>query len=162
MASITNEIESIAAVVEPLFPDATVYYQRIPTEPKANELALRFIASGSTTETNYHYRLDHDFQIVYFGRNEFECLTKFESLERKMNDGFLIPIKDSTRYLRIGSFSFSQPFKTESGANAIIGVLSVELREARTQPEYDKIENLYAEIRTELGVTLTKSRCNKE
>lgn len=139
MASITNEIESISAVVEPLFPGASVYYQQIPPEPQANELALRFIASDSTTETNYHYRLDHDYQIVYFGRNEFECLTKFEALERKMNDGFLIPIKDSTRYMRIGSFSFSQPFKTESGATAIIGVLSVSVREARSQQEFEKI-----------------------
>ncbi|MDQ0154912.1 hypothetical protein [Robertmurraya andreesenii] len=139
MASITNEIESIAEVVEPLFPGANVYYQRIPAEPKMNELSIRFIAGGSSSETNYHYRLDHDFQIVYFGRNEFDCLTKFEALERKLNDGFLIPIKGSLRYMRIGSFSFSQPFKTEGGANAILGVLNVEVREARTQQQYEKI-----------------------
>jgi hypothetical protein len=143
VASITNEIESIAAFVEPVLTGATVYKQRVPVQPVANEVSIRYLTGDSESETNYHYRLDRDYQIIYFAQNEFACLQKFEALEQKLNDVFVIPINGSMRYLRVGSFSFSQPFKTEGGTVfAMIGVLRVSVREARTQEQYEKIMNI--------------------
>lgn len=142
MASITNEIESITAFIEDLFPGASVHYQRVPSEYRANELAVRYLTGTNESETNYHYRLDRDYQVIYFAQNEFACLTKFEALERKLNNTFVIPINGSMGYLRVESFSFSQPTKTEGGTIfAIIGVLSVNVREARTQEEFEKIKH---------------------
>ncbi|WP_102271304.1 hypothetical protein [Cytobacillus massiliigabonensis] len=160
MASVINEIESLAEFIEPLFAGASVHYQQIPVEPKVNSLILRYLSSNNATETNYHYRIDREYQIVYFAQNEFACLQKFEQLERKLNDVLVIPLKNSDRYLRLEFFSFSQPFKTESGTvTAILGILRVSLREPRTQNPYNKIGQVHAEIRSEIGVTVTKTNC---
>lgn len=147
MASVVNEIESITEFIEPLFAGANVHYQQIPVEPKPNTLIVRYLKGDNATETNYHYRLDRDYQIVYFAQNEFACLQKFEHLERKLNDVLVIPLKNSDRYLRLEFFSFSQPFKTESGTvMAILGVLRASLREPRTQPVTPKIMQVDARI----------------
>jgi hypothetical protein len=147
MASIINEVESVGAFVAPVFPGAKVWYQNVPIEPVANELVVRYLSSDNTTETGYHYRLNRDYQIVYFAQNEFACLQKFEALERRINDTLVIPLKNSERYLRLESFSFSQPFKTEAGTvTAILGVLSVHVREARTQETSEKINNVNSTI----------------
>lgn len=146
MASITNELESIAEFIEPLFAGADVHYQQVPVEPKGNVLAVRYMTTTSATETNYHFRLNRDFQIVYFAKNEFDCLLKFEKLERHLNNALVIPIKGTAdRYLRVDNFAFSQPFKTEAGkVSAMIGVLSVHLREARDQVISPKIAGVDA------------------
>jgi hypothetical protein len=164
LASIINEIESIAEFIEPLFSSSSVHFQQVPVEPEANTLVVRYLTGTNETETGYHYRLDRDYQVIYFAQNEFACLQKFEQLERHINNVIAIPLKDSDRYLRLESFSFSQPFKTESGkVSAILGVLSVNLREPRNVQDYsDKIENVHTEIRTETGVTNTPTKCNKE
>lgn len=147
MASIINEVESLSTYVEPLFPGAKVYYQEVPVEPKANELAIRYLTSTNATETGYHYRLDRTYQVIYFAKNEFACLQAFEALERAINNTLIIPLKNSDRYLRLESFSFSQPFKTEAGTvTAILGVLTANLREARTQETYEKINNVDATV----------------
>lgn len=147
MASIANEIESIAEFIESEFTSASIHYQRVPTEPKANDLSIRYLMGDTETETNYHYRLDRTYQIVYFAQNELACLTKFDALQRKLNNTFVIPIKDSSRHLRIESFNFSQPFKTEGGTIiGILGVLSVNVREARTQQTHEKINQVTVRI----------------
>ncbi|MEH7521688.1 hypothetical protein V7149_00175 [Bacillus sp. JJ1503] len=146
MASIVNEIETLAEFIEPLFAGASVHYQQVPIEPKANTLVVRYLMSGNETETGYHYRIDRDFQIVYYAQNDFACMQKFEQLERILNDNLAIPLKGSDRYLRLDSFNFSQPFKTESGVTAIIGVLKAHVREPRTQPVTQKIQHVTATI----------------
>ena len=147
MASIINEVESVGDFIAPVFPGAAVSYQNVPIEPAANDLVVRYLTSDNTTETGYHYRLNRDYQIVYFAQNEFACLQKFEALERHINDTLVIPLKNSDRYLRLESFAFSQPFKTEAGTvSAVIGVLSAHLREARTQQTFEKINNVDSTI----------------
>lgn len=146
MASIPNEIESIFTYVEDLFFGATVSYQKIPAELKPNLITLGYATGNSTTETGASYRLERDYQFVYFDSSELKCLDKGDALQRKLNNALVIPILGSTRYLRVGSFSLSQPFKTESGMYAIIGMLSVELREERDQPTYEKIKQVNATI----------------
>lgn len=140
MASIANEIESIALLAEPLFTASSVYYQRVPTEPSPSELSIRFISSSSDDEASNHYRLERDYQIIYFAENELACLQKMEALERELNKKLVIPLKDSTRFMRVLSFSFSQPFRTESGnAVAIIGILNAAVREGKDLTQYTKI-----------------------
>jgi hypothetical protein len=163
VASIINEVESIGEFVESLFPTANFHYQDVPADPEANDIVIRALPSEGVSETGYHYRLDRTFQVIVFGRNSFASLQQSEQLEKHFNDTLVLPIKGSDRFLRLESFNLSQPFKTESGTvSAVIGVLSAHLREARTQPVFDKIEQVHAEFRSEIGVTVTKTICNKE
>jgi hypothetical protein len=144
LSSIVTDIESIEQYVAPLFPAATIYLQYVPTEPTANSLSIRFQGADTSTETAYHMAQRREYQLVYFGASNIDVLTKMDELDRKLNNDLVIPIKDSTRYLRVESFSLSQPFKTENGVDAIIGVLAVTVREARDQQEYEKIMNVSA------------------
>lgn len=146
MASIVNEIETLAEYIEPLFVGASVHYQQIPIDPKPNTIVVRYLLTDNESETGYHYRLDRHFQIVYYAQNDFACLQKYEQLERIINDKLAIQLKGSDRYLRLDSFSFSQPFKTEGGQTAIIGILQAHVREPRTQPTALKIQQVNATI----------------
>jgi hypothetical protein len=141
--SIVTDLESIEQYVQPLFPSTTIYLQYIPSQPTARSLSIRFQNGGAETETAYHMARNREYQIVYFGSSNIDVLAKMDALDRKLNNDLLIPIKDSLRYLRVESFSLSQPFVTESGINAMIGVLSVTVREARDQQQYEKIMNVY-------------------
>lgn len=143
MSNIVTDIESIEQYVAPLFPAATVYLQHVPSQPTANSLSIRFQGVGTETETAYHMARHREFQIIYFGTSNINVLMKMDALDRKLNNDLVIPIKDSLRYLRIESFSLSQPFKTENGVDAMIGVLAVTVREARDQAQYEKIMNVY-------------------
>jgi hypothetical protein len=144
VSSIVTDIESIEQYVAPLFPTATIYLQYVPPQPTANSLSIRFQGADTSTETAYHMARHREYQLVYFGASNVDVLTKMDTLDRKLNNDLVIPIKDSTRYLRVESFSLSQPFKTENGIDAIIGVLAVTVREARGQQEYEKIMNVSA------------------
>jgi hypothetical protein len=144
VSNIVTDLESIEQYVAPLFPAATIYLQYVPAQPAANSLSIRLQGASTETETAYHMARHREYQFVYFGTSNVDVLTKMDALDRKLNNDLLIPIKDSTRYLRVESFSLSQPFKTENGIDAIIGVLSVTVREARDQQQYEKIMNVYA------------------
>lgn len=128
----------------PLFSSATIYLQYVPAQPTANSLSIRLQSASTETETAYHMARQREYQFVYFGTSNVDVITKMDALDRKLNNDLLIPIKDSLRYMRVESFSLSQPFKTENGVDAIIGVLSVTVREARDQQQYEKIMNVYA------------------
>lgn len=128
----------------PLFPAATIYLQYVPAQPTANSLSIRLQSADTETETLYHMARHREYQFVYFGASNVDVITKMDELDRKLNNDLLIPIKDSLRYMRVESFSLSQPFKTENGIDAIIGVLSVTVREARDQEQFEKIMNVYA------------------
>jgi hypothetical protein len=144
VSSIVTDIESIEQYVAPLFPTATIYLQYVPPQPTANSLSIRFQGADTGTETAFHMARHREYQLVYFGTSNIDVLTKMDALDRKLNNDLVIPIKDSTRYLRVESFSLSQPFKTENGIDAIIGVLAVTVREARDQEQFEKIMNVYA------------------
>jgi len=121
--------------------------QTLPAKYTAGELSIRYQGDTSTSETGYHYRLDREYQFVIFGTSERDCVIKASALQRKLNSTQVIPLKGSSRFIRNGLFSFSQPFKTEGGeVFAIIGVLQAEVREARHFDTVPKIGVVEAQV----------------
>jgi hypothetical protein len=141
--SIEIEMESIEQYVAPLFPTAEIHLQYVPAELTTNSLLIRLQSANTETETAYHMARHREYQIVYFDESNVDVITKMDELDRKLSNDLVIPIKDSLRYMRVESFSLSQPFQTENGIDAIIGVLAVTVREARNQEQYEKIMNVY-------------------
>lgn len=138
--AIVNELNSVADFVKTTFPSATVVKQTIPSQPTANLFVVRVLTDRRETETRYHTVVERDYQIVYFGSNVSDVLAKMDDFSRKvMNNNIVISIQGSTRYIRVESFSFSQPFKTENGIDAAVGVLTTQVREARDQSTYTTI-----------------------
>ena len=150
--TLKNEVESVGTFVKSVVPGASLKYD-VPTQPTKDNVVVRIQGTESESETGYHYRTDRTYQIVVYGEDALDVQTKMDALRRKCMDGKMaIPINGSLRYIRIGSFSFSAPIRTEGGLFACIGVMPTEVREARTQEQYDKIMHVYGryEIRVPL------------
>lgn len=151
--SLQNELASVASFVKSVLPPTTQVKYDVPTQPTKDNVVVRMLTTDTESETGYHYRIDRTYQIVVYGADAPSVLDKMDVIMRKANDGkAVIAISGSLRYIRIGSFSFGAAFKTESGVYACVGVLPTEVREARTQEQYDKIMHVYNryEIRVEV------------
>lgn len=123
----------------------------MPAKPAPGTYGIRLFNTAATDETAYHYRVDRTFQIIYFGASPTDVLQKIDALGDALYGVRVLPIdKDSNRYLRIGSFSYTQLFQTENDLYARIGVLDCTVRKARTQPEYQKIMHIYARYMTRI------------
>lgn len=150
MADIAIEVESLRDFVADPTLYSRVWMQTMPAKYTAGELSIRYQGGNTASETGYHYRLDREYQLVYFGTSERDCIIKGSALERKFNSKHVIQLKGSERYIRVGPFSLSQPFKTEGGeVFAIIGMLQAEVREARdfTVQEVPKMGGITIEVK---------------
>lgn len=142
--AVGNELQSVVDFVKTMYPTAKIIKQNVPSTPAPSVFAIRLLTSDTESETLYHMRRNRDYQIVYYGANVEDVLTKIDVLERKAMNNIVIPITGSLRYIRVEGFSFGMPFKTESGVDIAIGVLQTTVREARDQKTYDKIMHVYA------------------
>ncbi|MGF9711625.1 hypothetical protein [Paenibacillus naphthalenovorans] len=141
--TLVNDLISVENFVKAKFPTAVTEKQTPPKKPVANTFVIRFQNDSRESETRFHYRTDREYQIVYFGADASDVLTKMDALSKALYQIQLIPINGSLRYIRIESFSFSQPFETDNKLFACIGVLSTQVREARDQQVYEKIMHVY-------------------
>lgn len=149
MADIKNEIDSLADYLEAKLVGVKCL-NHMPAKYIPRQAVIQLQSSGNNLETGLHYRLERRFQIVYFGEKEIDCITNMNLLEQQLNNDMVVPLRgatEETRYLRIGSFSLSQPFKTEGGVFAIVGVLNATVREKRPQIQYDKINSVNATVK---------------
>lgn len=145
MSRITTELEAIESYIKTIYPTYEIDLQKVPKKPTPNSFVISFQRGTPETETGYSFRNDREFQVVYFGTDIVDTLNTMGDLQNKVYDDLLIPLNDgSLRYLRLGSFSLSQPFETENGLDAIIGVLEASVRQARGQEHYEKIQSVYA------------------
>lgn len=141
MADITNELETLEAFVAVSVTGLNTMFIA-PKEPQANDLAIQSLGSSSESETTYHYRIDREFQFVYYADDVFAVLQTLEQFEALFANALTIPLLNSDRHLKDVGFSSSRPFETESGKFAFIGILRCNLRQARPQQQYEKINEL--------------------
>ncbi|WP_188068977.1 hypothetical protein [Brevibacillus brevis] len=148
-----NELESVGAFVKAVVSDAALKYE-VPSQATKDTLVVRIQTNDYESETRYHYRIDRTYQIITYGADSPLVTTKMDAIARKVNDKTtMIPIAGTLRYIRTDGFNFTQALRTESGLWACVGVLQTEVREARTQEQYDKIMHVYPryELRIPVG-----------
>jgi len=160
-SDIVTELESVAAFVGDIFPEATVYYQRVPKKPETGDVAVRFENMTVEQETALTYVDIREWQIIVFGEKEVESpadpdlLSKMDKITRATVGAMrqVIPLDADIigapetydgrplRYMRIAvnGFSYSAPVKTEDDRWACVGILRTEVRRARDLPTYEKI-----------------------
>lgn len=141
--AIVNDLISVENFVKGAFPSAKTEKQTVPKHPSADTFVIRFQNDSRELETAGHYRIDREYQIVYIGASAPGVLSKMDALSKTLYQRKVIPINGSLRYIRVESFSFSQPFTTDNDLTACIGVLATEIREARDEPTYEKIMHVY-------------------
>lgn len=144
---ITKEIETLRDLVADTADYSRIWLQFIPSKYTAGELSIRYAGDSSFDETGYHYRLDRDYQFVYFGDSEFDCIRKASAIQRKVNNAKPLRIKDSDNVMRLGSFSFGRPYQAEDDiVYFIIGISQAQVRQAREFDPVEKIQEINADI----------------
>lgn len=152
--TLLNELSSVGAYVKSVLPSNAQLKYDVPTQPTKDTVVVRMLTTDTESETAYHYRVDRTYQVVIYGADSPTVLEKMDAVSRKVNDGTtLIPIAGSLRYIRTDGFGYGATFRTESGLYACVGVLQTDVREARTQEQYDKIMHVYPryELRIPVG-----------
>ncbi|WP_337102332.1 hypothetical protein [Paenibacillus sp. YIM B09110] len=129
---VVNELQSIETFIRGLYP-STTYKQTPPKKPVADTFVIRMQTDSRVSETYLTMRVDRTYQVIYYGAQPADVLTRMDELSRAIYQTEQIPINASTRFIRIGAFSFSAPFETDNGLYACIGVLETAVREGRTQ-----------------------------
>ena len=148
MANIIGEINTIGDLL------ATVgvtrfFKQDLPLKYVANTIGIRWQGDGDADLTQAAYKIDRSYQVIYFGNSEVDCLNKSEIIRSKLSDYLSkkVQIRGSNDFMTFESFSMSAPFKTDTdGVYAVVGVLSVSLLAAYTQPQYEKMREIHATI----------------
>ncbi|ASN68098.1 hypothetical protein 8F11_63 [uncultured Caudovirales phage] len=148
MADIIKEIDTISDLL------ATVgvtrfYKQDLPLTYVANTIGIRWQGDSDADFTQAAYEITRPYQIVYFGKNEVDCISKSKLIRSKLSDYLSkkVQLRGSNVFMTFESFSMSPPFKTETdGVYAAVGVLSVSMLEAYTQPHYEKMQEIHAAI----------------
>lgn len=152
--ALMNELTSVGSFVKSVLPPTTQLKYEVPTKPTKDSAVVRVLTVDTESETRYHYRIDRAYQVVVYGEDSPTVLDRMESVSRKVNDRTtLIPIAGTLQYIRTGGFGYGAAFRTESGLWACVGVLQTEVREARTQEQYEKIMHVYPryELRIPVG-----------
>lgn len=134
--ALIEDIVALESFIKAHFPDATTTKQTVPAAPVHNSFVIRFLNDDRETETRYHYRIDREYQIIYFASKAEQVLPKMDTLARMLYE------TDAIGRMRVESFAFSQPAKTENGIYVSIGILETSVREARTQAQYPKINKV--------------------
>jgi hypothetical protein len=145
MADITNELQSLKSFVQTEISDLNIMFYA-PKEPAAGDLAIQPLGTANDTETNYHFRIDREYQFVYYADDTFAVLEAMEKFESLFGNALAIPLLNSDRHLKEIGYSMSRPFETESGKFAFIGVLTGAIRQARPQQQFEKIQNVDASV----------------
>lgn len=152
--ALMNDLTSVGSFVKSVLPPTTQLKYDVPTQPTKDNVVVRMLTTDTESETRYHYRTDRAYQIVIYGADSPTVLERMEAISRKVNDRTtLIPIEGTLRYIRTDGFGYGAAFRTESGPWACVGVLQTEVREARTQEQYEKIMHVYPryEMRIPVG-----------
>jgi len=134
-ANIETEIQTIAEYIAPLF--TAVRGQNLPKVYVPDTCVVRYLGDDQESETGASNRIDRQYQLVFFGATEIDCIRKVNSVQQYMTNIDSLKLKGSTRYMRMGSFSTSAPFLTENKVvYAVIGVLQVQVRQAKEVEKY--------------------------
>lgn len=141
--TVIDEINSVYDYVKAMYPTASIARQDVPQEPAANTFVIVSQYSDIKTETGASYVNDREFQLIYYGTSSVDVLTKMSELSRKLNnDEEIIPLRRSSRYIRVKGFSYGSVFKSQSGIPYSIAVMQTETREARDLPTETKISDV--------------------
>jgi hypothetical protein len=146
---LTLELDSVASDLLKEFPEVAVRYD-VPIEPQAGTFVIRSQHSDLSVESRYTFRIERDYQLIYYSADPQDAIEIMNRYARRCLKGnTLIPIlDDSLRYIRINSFGYGLPVKTEMGLYMVMAMMPTELRQARDQETYQKIMKVQFTIKS--------------
>ncbi|WP_298833959.1 hypothetical protein [uncultured Planococcus sp.] len=87
-----------------------------------------------------HVKVERIYQLIYFGKTNIDVIDAVDALSRGFSKQ--TTLGTGAGHVTLGAFSMSQPFKTESGINAVICILPVSFHDNRDAPVYTKVDRV--------------------
>jgi hypothetical protein len=145
MAAIIDEILGIEAFIKSVVPGAIVEKQTVPLQPAPGLFVARFLTESRTDETAYHYRIERDYQVIYYSATPQAAFPVMDALSNAIYDVQRIVATGS----RLNALNYSQPMRTDTdkaattnAGYATLGILRITSRQSRTQQSYPLIQNV--------------------
>lgn len=140
--TLINELNSIYDYLHDMYPTATIVRQDVPASPVADTFVIVSQYTDIKTETGASFLNDREFQLIYYGASSATVFARFDELTTKVKNGqFVIPLRGSSRYIRVKGFSYGSVFATQAGTlKYAIAVMQTETRDARELPTYETIQ----------------------
>lgn len=136
--TLISDIVSIDAYIAQKFPTAATFRQTAPLKAAPNTFAIRFQNNVSATETATSWRIEREYQVVYYGgAKAVDTLAVMDALSTALYSDKVIA------KIRVESFAYSQPFKAADSDNYVcIGILRAVTREMRSMTEYEATDKI--------------------
>lgn len=146
--TLINELNSIYDYLHDMYPTATIVRQDVPASPVADTFVIVSQYTNIKTETGASFLNDREFQLIYYGASSAAVFTRFDDLATKAKNGqFVIPLRGSSRYIRVKGFSYGSVFATQAGTlKYAIAVMQTETRESRDLPTYEPVKGINTTI----------------
>lgn len=146
MAAIIDEILGIEAFIKSVVPGAVVEKQTVPLQPTPGLFVVRFLAEPvRTNETAFHYRIERDYQVIYYSATPQAAFPVMDALSNAIYDVQRIVATGS----RLNALNYTQPMRTDTdkaattnAGYATLGILRITSRQSRTQQSYPLIQNV--------------------
>ncbi|MBD2867744.1 hypothetical protein [Paenibacillus arenilitoris] len=147
--SLIDEVNGIAAFIRSKFADAAIYRFEEPELPEQGAFVIQLRQDARRSETRSHTVAERQFAVLYYGQSAETALTVMETLSRfAMNETFVIPAGETGRHLRLESFTFDSPVRTDNALHKCAGVLQTQTREPIATETYDKMMRIALRMNT--------------
>lgn len=153
--TIVDEMAAVLAWLRDEFPEIpseNFGLQEVPEKPDADTFYIRLQNDNREHATSFSIVARREYQIIHFNTLP-DVLSRMDTLSRKCIYGnMMIPVdEESKKYVRVDAFSFGSVLDTgdRDDLKAVVGVLSVEVREARSLQAYEKIKYVYSRVKGE-------------
>lgn len=145
MADTTSELLAIEAFIKSVVPGVRVEKQTAPLSPSSGLFVVRYLNGTPTNETGYHYRIEREYQLIYYSARPQDSFAVMDAL----STAFYTEQRLASVGSRVDSFIYGQPAKTSTDRAAVtnaeystLGILRLTSRQSRPQQTYPLIQNV--------------------
>lgn len=141
--SLLQEVNSMGSFISTKYPQTMVYQLQEPSVLGNNVFVIQLKQEVRTNEVRQNMLVERQYTITFYGNSIDQVISTMEGLSRyMMSESIVITLMDSTRQLKIESFTFQSTFKTENDLVACTGTILTQLREPNVTEQLNKVNNI--------------------
>ena len=141
--SLLQEVNSIGSFISTKYPETMVYQLQEPSVLENGVFVIHLKEEVRRNEVSQNMLVERQYTITFYGNRVEQVISTIEGLSRyMMSESIVVPNFESTRLLKIESFTFQSTFKTENDLLACTGTILTQVRESRKVEQTDKVSNI--------------------
>lgn len=142
--SLLDEVNKVADMILEKYPDATVYRLGEPSHTENGVFVVQLKQEIRKHEARAHSLVERQYLITCYDESIEQVIITMEKLSRYlMNERIELPVRDSTKHVRIDSFSITSTYKAQNELFACEGLVLTQARELREIEKAEKIKQVF-------------------